>query len=252
MHSERTARNERAPVFFLVVMLTVGLVGAPSAFAAFVAERRPPELRPTFELVGYTAVTQVGGGLADPVQGFGHSVPLAQAMRMLLPLNWSYVPGAGVGSPEVSWTAGQTWLDVLAHIGDVYRLRFLVDWVNRVVFAERARLGTAETRAVATTSASSATNEMRPVSVERSDNETLVWQLERGGLREQLRQWAQRADYVLHWPEEIADIGIQVPAALHGDFLQVVQQVGEALEEVRAGVRVRVYPENRALVIQEY
>jgi hypothetical protein len=119
-------------------------------------------------------------------------------------------------------------------------------------WAARARPGTGEARIAATAPASGTASDARRVSVERSNHEILVWQLERGGLREQLRQWAQRADYVLQWPDEIADIGIQVPASLHGDFLQVVQQIGEALEEVRAGVRVRVYPENRALVIQEY
>lgn len=252
MHSEHTAIGGGARVFFLVFVLTVGSVGAPPALAGFVAERRQPELRPAFEIVGYTAVTQVGGGVADPVQGFGHRVPLPQAMRMLLPTDWSYAPGTDVGSAEVSWTAGQSWLEILAHIGEVYRLRFLVDWINRAVFAERARLATGEAPPSVTTATPGTANAMRRVSLESTTHETLVWQLERGGLREQLRQWAQRANYTLHWPEEIADIGIQVPASLHGDFLQAVRQVGEALEDVRAGVRVRVYSENRALVIQEY
>lgn len=218
-----------------------GVLCAPAVTAGFHAQMTPPAPQPAFDVVGFTPVTQIGTGLPAQVEGFGQRVPLPEAMRMLLPDAWSYAPGANVGADAVSWSARSTWLEVLHQIGELYRLRFLVDWRHKVVYAEPFRPATTGPGAPA-----------RAVNAEWPAADALVWQLVAGGLRAQLKAWAERANYHLFWPEDIGDITIQVPVALRGEFLDAIEKVSGALDSVGAGVKLHPYPENRALVIEEY
>lgn len=218
-----------------------GALVAPAAIAGFHAERAPPAPVPAFDVIGFTPVTQIGTGLPAQVEGFGQRVPLPEAMRMLLPDGWSYAPGANVGTDAISWSARSTWLEVLHQIGELYRLRFLVDWRHQVVYAEPFRPATA-----------GAPTPARAVNAEWPAADALTWGLVTGGLRVQLNAWAERANYHLFWPEDIGDITIQVPVTLRGEFLEAIEKVGRALDAVGAGVKLHPYPENRALVIEEY
>ncbi len=221
-------------------MASAALCARP-ATAAFSAQLEPPPARPSFAALGTAPVTQVGAGTAGAVPGFGHQVPLAEAIRMLLPAAWRYAPGDDLGALAVSWTGTNTWLDALHQIGEAYRLRFLVDWTHQVLYVEPVEAG-ASTAAAGTRAPGSAAPAMQAP----------IWELQAGGLREQLSRWAERAHYHLYWPQSIADIWVQVPAALGGDFLEAVKQLSTALQAVGTGVKLHVYPQNQALVIQEY
>ena len=211
--------------------------------AGFNAELRPPPPpRPSPDLWGSgTAVTQVGAGPAAATPGFGNAVPLPQAMRMLLPDGWTYSPERELESATVSWGGGSTWLEALRQIGESNGVRFLVDWPNRVVYSEPSPGGSTKTALVA-----------GPAGGSGGPSGKASWKLEIGGLREQLLKWADRAHYNLYWPRSIADLAVQVPATLNGDFLEAVKQLSAALQAVSAGLKLHVYEQNQALVVEEY
>ncbi len=214
---------------------------ATAAQAAFNAQLQPLQPPPSVDAAtGASAVTQVGEGIAAAAPGFGRQLPLRQALRMLLPEEWSYVPTADGDSLIVSWTGSRTWLEALRQIGETYQVRFLVDWDHKIVYSDRMRTAKA--------------TESDPISVGKSSTVTAqsAWELEAGGLRGQLARWADRAHYHLYWPQSIADVSIQVPAALSGDFLEAVKQISVALQSVGTGLKLHVYEMNRALVVEEF
>ncbi len=223
-----------------VTLMALSCIIAPTVQAAFNAELQPPPApRPIWR--SDTAVTQVGEGVATATPGFGKTVPLPQAMRMLLPDGWTYSPASETGDPTVAWNGGSTWLEALHQIGDSSGVRFLVDWTNRVVYSEPSAGGNPKTSPGDGQAA-----------VGWGASGLASWQLEIGGLREQLLKWADRAHYHLYWPRSIADLAVQVPATLNGDFLEAIRQLSGALQAVSAGLKLHVYEQNQALVVEEY
>jgi hypothetical protein len=226
-----------------VALTALTCVVAPGVQAAFNAELQPPPApRPSLDTWGSaTAVTQIGEGVAAAAPGFGNAVPLSQAVRMLLPDDWTYSPGAEVGSVTVSWTGGHTWLEALRQIGESCGVRFLVDWPRRIVYSEPSAAGRQNASPVVGQAGVSWGTSVLP-----------SWKLEIGGLREQLVRWADRAHYHLYWPRSIADLSVQVPATLNGEFLEAIKQLSGAPQAVSAGLKLHVYEQNQALVVEEY
>lgn len=212
---------------------------ATVAQAGFNAQLQPSQAPPSIDVAGTSPVTQIGEGVAAAAPGFGHDLPLRQALRMLLPEEWSHVPTTDVDALTVSWTGSRTWLEALRQIGEHYQLRFVVDWDRKIVYSDRKHKAATESDA-----AHAAKGDPGP-----GDSQ---WDLETGGLRSQLARWADRAHYHLYWPQTIADVSIQVPAALSGDFLEAIQQISAALQSVGTGVKLHVYQQNRALVVEEF
>jgi hypothetical protein len=212
---------------------------ATAAQAGFDARLQPIQAPPPADFAGGGAVTQLGEGVAAAAPGFGHELPLRQAMRMLLPEEWSYIPSSDGGSLIVSWTGSRTWLEALRQIGETYQVRFLVDWDHKIVYSDSLR------KAVA------ASDSTHPVNGDSTVTDS-PWELEAGGLRSQLAHWADRAHYHLYWPQSVADVSIQVPAALGGNFLEAIKQVSTALQSVGTGLKLHVYETNRALVVEEF
>jgi hypothetical protein len=213
---------------------------ATATQAGFNAQLQPLQAPPAVDVAGASPVTQLGEGVAVPAQGFGRELPLRQAMRMLLPEEWSYIPTAEGDALIVSWTGSRTWLEALRQIGETYQVRFLVDWDHKIVYSDRLLKSSA----------------IGPDAVRTGKTDTgsvqSPWELEAGGLRNQLARWADRAHYHLYWPQSIADVSIQVPAALSGDFLEAIKQISAALQAVGTGLKLHVYEMNQALVVEEF
>jgi hypothetical protein len=212
---------------------------ATVAQAGFNAQLQPSQAPPSIDVAGTSPVTQLGEGVATAAPGFGHELSLRQALRMLLPEEWTHVPTKDVDTLSVSWAGSKTWLEALRQIGETYQLRFVVDWDRKIVYADRLHK-------MANESDGAQASKGNPGPAES------LWDLETGGLRNQLARWADRAHYHLYWPQTIADVSIQVPAALSGDFLEAIQQISAALQSVGTGLKLHVYQQNRALVVEEF
>lgn len=239
----RGSRNGR---YMRRTMATVALTVLSGAFATaaqagFNAQLQPSQPPPSVDAAtGASPITQVGEGVAAAAPGFGRQLPLRQALRMLLPEEWSYVPTADGDSLIVSWTGSRTWLEALRQIGETYQVRFLVDWDHKIVYSDRLVKSSAPGPDAVRTGKTDTGSVQSP------------WELEAGGLRNQLARWADRAHYHLYWPQSIADVSIQVPAALSGDFLEAIKQISAALQAVGTGLKLHVYEMNQALVVEEF
>lgn len=223
-----------------VVLTVLSVACATAAQAGFNAQLQAAQTPPAVDFAGTSSVTQVGEGIAAPAAGFGRGLLLRQAMRMLLPEEWSYIPKSDAEALTVSWSGSRTWLEALRQIGETYQVRFLVDWDHRIVYSDRQR----KNSGVEPQTAQGETTNTGAVQT--------PWELETGGLRNQLARWADRAHYHLYWPQSIADVSIQVPAVLSGDFLEAVKQISAAMQAVGTGLKLHVYEMNRALVVEEF
>ncbi|NNM65062.1 MAG: hypothetical protein HKL99_10690 [Burkholderiales bacterium] len=68
--------------------------------------------------------------------GFGRSVPLDIAMKMLVPSNWVGGIEGIPGRTPVSWRNGQSWPQALGEIADRHGWTVVLDWTGHTVSME--------------------------------------------------------------------------------------------------------------------
>lgn len=79
-------------------------------------------------LPGEPAKTTQGNGAVTQISGFGNSVPLVDAVKLIAPSGWTAkITGPGTQNTPVSWTSSGTWQDTLRNIGARHDLSTTID-----------------------------------------------------------------------------------------------------------------------------
>lgn len=103
------------------------------------------------EVRGAYTLTELGNGNPTPGHSFGKDVPLYDAIKLIMPKGWQFLPTTDVGNPKVSWRKSKTWLDSVNQIAFYDKINFVADWNKKTIFASNARIGaqTSESNLVA-------------------------------------------------------------------------------------------------------
>jgi len=221
------------------VLVVAAVLWTGMAHATFeVVDSRSPSGR-IDEAAALGVVTQIGYGAMPAQAGMGRNLPLDQAMRLLLPEGWRFVPNPDLPNPAVSWgqDGGVDWGEALEAIGLKEGLRFVIDWHKHRVY------GAMDGSQIAGNADDDAAG-ASPGQVKAP-----VWRLEPGSLKAQLEEWVILAGYrSLVWAMS-DDILLDAGAVLTGDFEAAVAQVFAALRSRGAAVRPEINRGNRVLVV---
>jgi hypothetical protein len=242
----------------------------PSPVAPAISASSPPVAQPKADAkvdlstatVNKTAVSKPAASSGtDVVQGFASQVPLAFALRQLLPAGYSFSADQGVDIDTlVSYKGGKSWGEtlktMLASAGLVSREQGTVVTISlietRAAVTEKALpqlpQPSAKKPAITSSSAPTGRTDKPMVNVFPSDG----WSAERGeSLRKVLINWCSRAGVELKWLAEY-DYPIEASAHFNGGFEDAVrnllagfdsarpQPIGELHNNSRAGQKVLV------------
>lgn len=259
-------RTALALLFFLWVPAT--------SMAFFAHEEAPVEPKPAFNLTGIdNLLTQVGHGNPQPVGSFGQQIPLASSLEMLIPAGWTCAVGEELNKEnlKVSWDNQGTWIDALGQVSEQEELRTLVDWDNQKVFVVRSEqempleyaqllaqqrekiviqpitVQPNETSSI--DSSASGVELSKEVSPAPEVDKRKIWQLEPGGLKEQIESWAASEGYRVRWTSKY-DYPIEAETELKGELFEVVTALFDSLYRQGKNVHVAFY-NNKYIVVSE-
>jgi len=188
------------------------------------------ETPPATTTVTSTTVTTSSAASLDTVRGFAHSVPLAVALRQILPPGYTFSidPDVDLGV-LVSFEGGRPWRDTLRDAlepaGLVTREKGQVVAVGHVEGAPAITAVSTTTRTVT----APPVIETPPVITAASSMPMAMpagtWQAERGdSLRKVLETWAHRAGVEMNWLAEY-DYPIQASVSFNGNFEDAVRNL---------------------------
>jgi len=90
---------------------------------------------------GTYTLSEIGSGNPTPGHSFGKDIPLYDAMTLIIPKDWQFLPVADIGNPNVSWRKSKTWLDSINQIAFYSKISFVADWNKKTLFASNAQTG---------------------------------------------------------------------------------------------------------------
>lgn len=181
------------------------------------------------------------------VEGFGKDIPLAVALRQVVPPAYmlSFAPGLDQGKP-VSWNGGRPWDQVVT---DMLADRKLHASIQGNVLSVSEGSGPAlqapaqimaEAPALSQNAGATGTaSALRPV-VNLSEHKK--WTAQSGqSLRETLQSWSQQANVELAW-EEAGDFPISQSFTYDGTFDQAVDSLLSLYGDAGQAPRGKLYP----------
>lgn len=86
--------------------------------------------------------------------------------------------------------------------------------------------------------------------VKETESSSAKWQLQKGSLRAQLREWAALGGYQIVW-SAIKDYQIDASATFTGNFLDVFTSVMHSLRQTGTPIKAQIYTGNKVIVIRE-
>lgn len=119
--------------------LSIALIlSAPIANAYFVFDQPDPakEAKDIASSATVAGVSQIGAGYVHITESKGRSIPLPNAMSMIMPSGWQFIAQSNVSPVMVTWEGGQPWLNVADSFAKSAGSRFIVDWNSRVVYSQ--------------------------------------------------------------------------------------------------------------------
>lgn len=198
-------------------------------------------------------LAQVGTGTAVPVNGFAQSLPLKQALQLILPPGWETHFLKGSGSTQVSWSHADSWLALFRHLGRAHDLQFLVNWdARRVVVApasSHAHLNSAKNlKVVSGTAPKSGGAKLNIANAKKGQGRK--WSLTRGkDLSAELTRWGKAAGWTVLWKTQ-THFTVQASSTLYGSFLHVVREVMNSLPQTHpVAATAYKHGQNKTLVI---
>lgn len=169
-------------------------------------------------------VLQGNGDNAANVEGFGKDIPLAVALRQVVPpaYNLSFATGLDQGKP-VSWSGGRPWIDV---VNDMLNNRKLHASLNGNTILISEGLGSALTLPPSTTApAMMADNIDGPTTGTIDMTRQSKWEAAAGqSLHDTLATWSRQANVELAW-QGGRDFPISSAFTYEGTFDQAVDSL---------------------------
>lgn len=197
-----------------------------------------------FSVAGHAAFVNEGGGGEvrvvgklggeDKAVGMGRNVQLRDAIRQIVPQDYSMQFGPGTNpllDRRVTWKGGRAWTDVLSEVvEDVPWLSIEVDVATKLVTITAARAAVTDAPTVGTAS---------------------VWRLRRGDkISDAVSAWARDAGWNgVFWeaPELVSDIDVM----LTGTLQEAVTRTIEALNQNGSHLAVFYYGGNKVIRVME-
>ncbi len=186
------------------------------------------------------AVTQSGRRPRSvETAGWAKDLPLALALRQVIPAEFSIKENGVSLNRNVSWGGDRPWDEVLGSLANTGDFLAHIDWATKEV-SLAPRLGEAARPVAQQSSAARSNNSSFSVS-ERAPQQTFVaaqrpiappaaqWSLDPAlTLRENIEQWGKKAGWTIIW--EGADYPIAAKASFAGDFSSPEGPVAKLIE----------------------
>lgn len=208
---------------------------------------------PASDASGGPATTDVVGEMGDPtpaaaVAAAGAGVPLAKALKEIVPKGWQGYSKDAAMERTVSWQPAADWRHALAQVMRESGNRAVIDWdKKRVTVLKDTRRDAAVTRTVAAPVAV----EARPVAPVKVATlaEPGKWRLAGGAaVHEQLTGWARQSGWTLKWKVPVSWVAA-ADAEFTGDFPAALSEVIELLYAEGKPVRMKLWDGNRVAEI---
>lgn len=250
------------------MVLCLSLASFPAHAAFSYTEKSPepktPETNLNLAENGSIILAQIGPGQAEPKQSRGDKVLLPLAIELISPDGWTPIVADGLRDKKISWQSGSDgdWVEVLEETGKRENLRFVVNWKSREIAVGEKEVEELAEKTQADSKQNPAKKKggvthLKAEAVEAADKdpaESAVsvseepWKLEPGSLKDQLTQWAERADYSFIWDSKY-DYRLDAGQTFYGNFEKVVKEVITALYRNGSRVKADIYTKNQVLYI---
>jgi hypothetical protein len=175
------------------------------------------------------------------VQGFGKNIPLAFALRQVVPheYNFTFAPGVEEGKP-VSWSGGSDWQTVMGRMLSDNGLEARIQGETIAIGAKPVAMPK-EGSAVAP--ADTARLSDRPTGPGKVDLQAIRnWSMPKGtSLKSGLSDWAKNAQVDLVWKNQ-KDFPVSEKIDVEASFAQAVEQALKPLAKTAGGPRATLYP----------
>jgi Toxin co-regulated pilus biosynthesis protein Q len=181
----------------------------------------------------------------DVLQGFGTNVPLAVAVKQVLPKDYTSVidPSLDMGK-IVSWKGGKSWRDVMQDLAIANQLMLREE--GQMVYISGGNTGNTINVAPVTaasvpameipvTAVPAMVEETAPAMMDMAPSSSMpmAWMADRGqNLREVLQNWSQKAGVDLAWQNEY-DFPLQASFEMNGSFEEAVRNLLSGFESAR-------------------
>lgn len=198
---------------------------------------------------------------ADPVRGFGRDVPMAAAMRQVVPDGWSVSYGVGVDSNQhVNWRGAEDWRQVVDRMATSRGL--VVSYEAEQHTVRISRTGDPVPRVSDPSHSARGGFVMVPYRAPGSHGgdgwqsygagqaqSGGVWRAEKDrALRSVLAEWGERAGWQVVWNSGF-EYRLEAGASFGGDFIQAAGDLLRSMQSARPAVTGTFFKGNRTLVI---
>ena len=177
-----------------------------------------------------------------PPSGFGKSVPLRLALKMLVPRYWATNTIRIDESTPVSWVDGQSWAQALNEITKVHGWSGTIDWGAHMVTIEGGGMVSLAHSASALAPSPVPPAVVTPPPAPHFD---LVAGL---ALSQQLTEWGKRSGWSVVW-DLPSDWVVPANASFPGRFEVALGGVVSTLSQAGIDVRADIYRGNKTVVI---
>lgn len=197
--------------------------------------------------------------LAPVIEGFGKDIPLAIALRDIVPSNYAYVfSPRDIAGTKISWRGGKPWLEVLQNALSQQNLEATINGNNVTIFSKQAELVPVQTPATAI-AVSDPLPLVEPVShtpvaetavKEEKEQPIPVVDLKRQNkwtarpgttLRQTLESWSKSSGTEVNWSTPY-DYPINNAFYFEGNFAEAVESLLSSYGGENPAPKGRLYP----------